>query len=87
MKKNLAFLCFILAIAVGGWWYASGQHAFTLTKISHETKVKDDFGDDVVKTEWEDTFVPGGMDIALPVGGGLVALGAGLLFLHARKKA
>ena len=86
MKQKLAGVLIILAVAVAGYWFQAGAKPWTATKVLIETSSKDDFGDTVITREWKSQFVPGGMDFALPVGGGLTGVAALLLFLDWRAK-
>ncbi|MCA9542428.1 MAG: hypothetical protein KC620_26205 [Myxococcales bacterium] len=83
--RAAALVCFLLALAVGGVWFAHGQHLGTLTEKLVQTKTTDDFGDEVIKDEWQPTFEIG-LDIAGPAAGGLIGLAGLLLFLDRRKR-
>lgn len=80
-----AILCFFLALGVGGVWIAHGRHMATLTEKPVEETTTDEFGDPVKSIRWEKTFELG-LDFAGPGAGGLVGLGALLLFLGRRKR-
>lgn len=85
-KQRIAGALMVLAIAVVAFWYVSGAKPWTATKVLVESQHKDDFGDTVIEREWKQQFVPGGMDFALPVGGGLTGLAVLLLVLDWRAK-
>jgi hypothetical protein len=83
--KKLAVVCFVLALAVIGWWASTSRAYWMATKVQHVEKVKDDFGDEVEKVTWEDKFVPGLLDVTLPAAGGLTFAGVVLLWLDRRR--
>lgn len=83
--KAAAALLVVVALAAGGVWLAHGRHMGTLTQELVETKVTDEFGDEVTKREWKDTFKLG-LDIAGPAAGGSIGLAGLLLFLNRRKQ-
>lgn len=89
MKKSIAALCLLLAVAVMGWWFKDGMLMATRTKIPVEVVQTDDFGDEVKTTQWQEGFQIGLMDGAGPAAGGLAGLAVLLLFLdfRARRKA
>jgi hypothetical protein len=80
-----ALVCLLLALAAGGVWVASGKHLATLTSKPVEVVTKDDFGDEVKKIEWQETFEPG-LDLCGPAGGAFLGLAGLLLFLDRRKR-
>ena len=75
----------LAALIVGGVWVSHGMHMATLTEKMVEKKVMDDFGDEEDIQEWVPTFELG-LDIAIPVSGGLLGLAGLLFFLDRRKK-
>ena len=78
--KNLALLPFVLALALGGLWFAQGMHMGTLTEKAVKSVSTDDFGDEVETITWEDTLEIG-LDVAVPGIGGFGLLGIGLVLL------
>lgn len=85
-KRILAIACLAAAAAVVGWWATTERSMFTKNQVQHTVKVKDDFGDEVEKITWEDKFVPGLLDVALPADGALTVAAAVLLFLDAKAR-
>ncbi|MGK0358924.1 MAG: hypothetical protein ACI9U2_001218 [Bradymonadia bacterium] len=83
--KGAAALLVVIALSAVGVWFAHGQHMATLDKELVTTTVTDDFGDEVKKNEWKDTFKIG-LDIAGPVAGGSLGLAGLLLFINRRKR-
>lgn len=83
--KAAAALLVVIALAAGGVWVAHGMHSATLTQELVTTTVTDDFGDEVKKNEWKDTFKIG-LDVVAPVAGGSLGLAGLLLFLNRRKQ-
>ena len=84
MKKMLATICLIGALAVLGLWVAHGTHLATLDKTLVETQVTDDFGDTVTEKKWVPAFKLG-LDYAGPSAGFLL-LSATLFFWGARRE-
>lgn len=84
MKKTLAAICLVGALAVIGVWVSHGTHLATLDKELVETQVKDDFGDTVTEKKWVPTFKLG-LDYAGPSAGFLL-LSATLFFWGARRE-
>ena len=85
MKRIGAIICLLGALAVGGIWVSHGMLLATLTERMVEKTVVDDFGDEEVVQEWEPTFEVG-LDLAIPIGGGLLAVAGVLLFLERRER-
>ena len=73
------------ALIVGGVWVSHGMLLATLTERMVEKTIVDDFGDEEVVQEWEPTFEMG-LDLAVPIGGGLLAMAGVLLFLDRREQ-
>lgn len=86
-KKALAGFFVALAAIVAGYWAVSGMSLWTQTQVEVKVKEDDGFGEMRERSEWKDQFVPGGLDFALPLAGGLTAVAVVLVFLDRRKKA
>ena len=85
MKRGVALLAFVLALAIVGVWVSHGMHMATLTERLVEKTVIDDFGDEEIVQDWVPTFELG-LDIAIPAGGGLFGLAGLLIFLDRRAR-
>lgn len=86
MKRTAAIVCLVLGALVLGWWAASGASLWTQTEVKEVTKVKDDFGDEVEKVTWHKKFVPGALDLAVPVDAALTVAAAVLLILDKKER-
>lgn len=101
--KIFAIVCFVLVLPVIGFWLADSNDygqmlMFSKEKKAVETVIKDDlFGDETIKTEWEDGFwlglmpptdeiSPGIVLGVVPMSAFLIGLGAIGLFMNYRKK-
>ncbi len=85
MKRIGSIVCLLGALIVGGVWVSHGMLLATLTERMVEKTIVDDFGDEEVVQEWEPTFEMG-LDLAVPIGGGLLAMAGVLLFLDRREQ-
>ena len=89
MYKIAAAVLVVLSLAVGALWLSKGMHLATPEQIQKETVSKDEFGDEVKKTEWVKNPDPLdiGLDLAGPIGGVLFAAGVGIFVVGKRKEA
>lgn len=89
--KYSGIAAIVIALLVLGYWGLSGASMVTQYQVATVEVNTDEFGDQIETTVMADEFQFGllpdkGYDGALPLGGGFLALGVGLLFLGRRRK-
>jgi len=81
MKFTAALFAVAGALATLVWWAAAGASLLTLNQTLKTVTSKDEFGELVTKDVWVAGFVPGLVDLAAPVAGGLIGVALVLGYL------